>query len=147
MTTDPNKLRTSPEIPLNLITPDEIDTQLGKLTFTDGAPSSDTVQKILDNYDFVRALPSNKNLPVFLLKTAGDYHSVNNSASHSIKKILARKGYDPFYDEIIVMPVNWLIAYDDQLNRQIVEKAPDRVRAAALRQGGQQHHLARERHC
>jgi hypothetical protein len=56
MTTDPNKLRTSPDIPLNLITPDEIDTQLGKLTFTDGAPSSDTAQKILDNYDFVRAL-------------------------------------------------------------------------------------------
>ena len=56
MTTDPNKLRTSADIPLNLITPDEIDTQLGKLTFRDGAPSSDTIQKILDNYDFVRAL-------------------------------------------------------------------------------------------
>ena len=56
MSTDPNKLRTSPDIPLNLITPDEIDTQLGKLTFTDGAPSSDTIQKILDNYDFTRAL-------------------------------------------------------------------------------------------
>jgi hypothetical protein len=56
MTTDPTSLRTSPEIPLNLITPDEIDTRLGKLYFTDGAPSGDTVKKILDNYDFVRAL-------------------------------------------------------------------------------------------
>ena len=56
MTTDPNKLRTSPDIPLNLITPNEIDTGIGKLTFTDGAPSSDTIQKIQDNYDFTRAL-------------------------------------------------------------------------------------------
>jgi len=56
MSTDPYKLRTSPDIPLNLITPNEIDTQLGKLTFTDGAPSSDTSQKIFDNYDFTRAL-------------------------------------------------------------------------------------------
>jgi len=56
MTSDLNKLRTSPDIPLNLITPNEIDTKIGKLTFTDGAPSSDAAQKILDNYDFVRAL-------------------------------------------------------------------------------------------
>ena len=56
MTTDLNKLRTSPDIPLNLITPDEIDTRLGKLTYTDGAPSSETIQKIQDNYDFTRAL-------------------------------------------------------------------------------------------
>jgi hypothetical protein len=56
LTTDPTSLRTSPEIPLNLITPDEIDTRLGKLYFTDGAPSGDTVKKILDNYDFTRAL-------------------------------------------------------------------------------------------
>ncbi len=56
MTTDPNKLRTSEDIPLNLITPNEVDTRLGKLTFTDGAPSGDTIQKIQDNLDFVRAL-------------------------------------------------------------------------------------------
>ena len=56
MTTDPTSLRTSPEIPLNLITPDEIDTRLGKLAFTDGSPSSETIQKIQDNYDFMRAL-------------------------------------------------------------------------------------------
>ena len=58
---------------------------------------------------------------------------MNHSASHSIKKILTRKGYDPFYDEIIAMPVNWLMAYDDQLNRHIVEVAPMRVDAAVQR--------------
>jgi hypothetical protein len=39
-----------------LITPDEIDTRIGKLIYTDGAPSNDATQKILDNYDFMRAL-------------------------------------------------------------------------------------------
>ncbi|MCP4526369.1 MAG: hypothetical protein GY833_10710 [Aestuariibacter sp.] len=84
-------------------------------------------------YDFVRTLPSAENKPVFLLKTAGDYHAVNHSASHSIKKILSRKGYDPFYDEIVAMPANWLMAYDDRLNRQLVEAAPKRVAAAVRR--------------
>lgn len=84
-------------------------------------------------YEFVRSLPPVASKPVFLLKTAGDYHSVNHSASHSIKKILKSKGYDPFYDEIVAMPVNWLIAYDDQLNRLLVEAAPGRVEAAVER--------------
>ena len=84
-------------------------------------------------HDFARALPPTENMPVFLLKTAGDYHAVNHSASHSIMRILTRKGYDPFYDEIIAMPVNWLMAYDDLLNRQIVEAAPVRVHAAVRR--------------
>lgn len=84
-------------------------------------------------YDFVRALPSVDNKPVFLLKTAGDYHAVNHSASHSIRKILSCKGYDPFYDEIVAMPVNWLMAYDDRLNRQLVDVAPKRVEAAVRR--------------
>jgi hypothetical protein len=56
MSTDPSKLRTSDDIPLHLITPNEVETRLGKLTYTDGAPSSVTIQKIRDNYDFVRAL-------------------------------------------------------------------------------------------
>ena len=84
-------------------------------------------------YEFVHSLPPVENKLVFLLKTAGDYHAVNRSASHSIKKILTKKGYDPFYDDIIAMPVNWLIAYDDQLNRQLVEAASSRVEAAIER--------------
>ncbi|NIM94291.1 MAG: DUF1214 domain-containing protein [Anaerolineales bacterium] len=36
--------------------PNEVDTLIGKLTFTDGSPSNDMIQKMQDNYDFVRAL-------------------------------------------------------------------------------------------
>src|SRR5574340_935586 len=84
-------------------------------------------------YDFVRSLPAADEKPVFLLKTAGDYHSVNHSASHSIIKLLRRKGFRPFYDEIVAMPSNWLVAYDDRLNRQLVEAARERVEAAVQR--------------
>lgn len=84
-------------------------------------------------YDFVRSLPPASGKPVFVLKTAADFHSVNHSASHSMGKILSSKGYDLFYDEIVAMPSNWLVAYDDRLNRQLVEVAPSRVEAAVRR--------------
>jgi ferredoxin/flavodoxin len=83
--------------------------------------------------DFVRSLPPMCDKPVFVLKTAGDFHSINHSASYSIGRILSAKGYDLFYDEIVAMPSNWLVAYDDQLNRQLVEEAPKRVEAAVRR--------------
>jgi ferredoxin len=82
---------------------------------------------------FVRSLPPTCDKPVFVLKTAGDFHSINYSASYSIGRILSAKGYDLFYDEIVAMPSNWLVAYDDQLNRQLVERAPTRVDAAVRR--------------
>jgi len=56
MPTTSTKLRTAADIPPELNTPDEFDTRLGKLTYVDGAPSSDTIQKVLDNLDYVRAL-------------------------------------------------------------------------------------------
>jgi len=56
MTTKSSELKTAADIPPDLFTPDELDTRLGKLTFVDGAPSSETIQKVQDNLDFVRAL-------------------------------------------------------------------------------------------
>ena len=37
--------------PENITTPDTLDSPLGKLTFTDGAPSDNTVQKAYDHLD------------------------------------------------------------------------------------------------
>jgi hypothetical protein len=44
------------EIPRNLLTPDELESSLGTLSFTDGAPSADTVETIRDHLDYVKAL-------------------------------------------------------------------------------------------
>jgi hypothetical protein len=43
-------------IPPILITPDTVDTSIGTLKFKDGAPNTDTVQKIYDTLDFTRGL-------------------------------------------------------------------------------------------
>ena len=56
MAPTPTKLQTAADIPPSLFTPDEMDTWLGKLTYVDGAPTDDTIQKVYDNLDFVRAL-------------------------------------------------------------------------------------------
>jgi hypothetical protein len=57
----PPKMKTSTDIPPGIAVPDELDTRLGKLTFVDGAPSDDTVEKVYDNLDFTRALDAYMN--------------------------------------------------------------------------------------
>ena len=49
------------DIPPGIAVPDELDTRLGKLTFVDGAPSDETVEKVYDNLDFTRALDAYMN--------------------------------------------------------------------------------------
>ena len=44
------------DVPDNVLTPDQVETQtLGSLEFFDGMPSEDTVQKVFDNLDLLRA--------------------------------------------------------------------------------------------
>jgi hypothetical protein len=56
MARKPSKLKTTADIPPGIAVPDELDTRLGRLTYVDGAPSRDTIQKVQDNLDFMRAL-------------------------------------------------------------------------------------------
>lgn len=39
-------------------TPDTVETRIGKLEFTDGAPSAETVEKVYDQLDFSRGTPT-----------------------------------------------------------------------------------------
>ena len=43
-------------IPKSLVTPDVVETRLGSLTYTDGAPSAETVETLRDHLVYVRAL-------------------------------------------------------------------------------------------
>ena len=61
MAAESSKNQTSADIPPGIAIADEVDTRLGKLTFVDGAPSDDTVEKIYDNLDFTRALDAYMN--------------------------------------------------------------------------------------
>jgi hypothetical protein len=48
--------QTAPAIPPILVTPDTVDTRIGKLEFKDGAPSAETAAKVYDTLDFTRGL-------------------------------------------------------------------------------------------
>ena len=56
-----HEMKTAADIPPGIAIPDEMDTRLGKLTFVDGAPSADTVEKVFDNLDFTNALNAYMN--------------------------------------------------------------------------------------
>ena len=43
------------DIPTSIMTPDVVNTSIGELNFTDGAPTIDTVQKLYDNLDTIRS--------------------------------------------------------------------------------------------
>ncbi len=53
--------QTATDIPPGIAIPDEMDTRLGKLTFTDGAPSDETVKTVFDHLDFTNALNAYMN--------------------------------------------------------------------------------------
>ena len=42
-------------IPEEIMTPDTVETSIGTLSFFDGLPDEDTVQKVYDNLDLIRA--------------------------------------------------------------------------------------------
>ena len=43
-------------IPASIMTPDEVDTRLGKLEFFDGVPTQETADKVIENLLFLRGV-------------------------------------------------------------------------------------------
>jgi len=50
------KMKMTTDIPASITTPDNVETRLGTLKFTDGFPDDATVQKVFDNLDFQHAV-------------------------------------------------------------------------------------------
>ena len=44
------------DVPVNILTPDTVDTRIGQLTFYDGMPMKETLNKVYDNLDFMRGV-------------------------------------------------------------------------------------------
>lgn len=70
-------------------------------------------------YEFIKLLPEKFSGKVFLLQTAGDFITMNQSASRPFIKRLREKGYDVFYDRIVAMGSNWFLNYDDRVVKQL----------------------------
>jgi hypothetical protein len=50
------KMKMTTPIPVELTTPDKVETRLGTLQFFDGFPDNATVEKVYDNLDFMRGV-------------------------------------------------------------------------------------------
>jgi len=50
------KMKMTTDIPVELTTPDQVETRLGTLQFFDGFPDQATVAKVYDNLDFMRGV-------------------------------------------------------------------------------------------
>ncbi len=59
----------TPSIPTSIVTPDRYTTSIGELSFTDGAPSRATAQKVYDYLDTMRGVDAFlKGIPAVSLK-------------------------------------------------------------------------------
>lgn len=76
---------------------------------------------------WIKSIPLSKGTPLFFLKTAADYIEVNQAASFHQIRILHKKGYNVFYDRILVMPSNWFLQYPPAFSRQLLDVLPDKL--------------------
>ncbi len=79
-------------------------------------------------FNFIDKLPTLKSKKLFILKTGADYISLNHSSSLKLAKNLKIKGYNLFYDRIVVMPSNWVIEYNGSLEKQLINVVPNKIK-------------------
>jgi len=78
-------------------------------------------------FDFLGGLPFVRNKKTFTFKTSGDPLG-NGGATTLVRKNLNRKGYMVFNENLIVMPANVIIMYDDVLVKQLYNTAIRKVK-------------------
>ncbi|MHA1343309.1 MAG: EFR1 family ferrodoxin [Promethearchaeota archaeon] len=78
-------------------------------------------------FNFVNSLPKVKNKDVFTFKTAGD-PIFNSGATTMLRKHLKRRGYKVFNENLIVMPANVFIKYNNEFVKQLYNTAIKKVK-------------------
>ncbi|MBI9098822.1 MAG: EFR1 family ferrodoxin [Spirochaetaceae bacterium] len=76
----------------------------------------------------VEGFPEGGGKNLFIYKTGADFISINHNASTELIEVLEKRGYNVFYDRIIAMASNWLVAYDDRLVKQLYNSAIGKVK-------------------
>lgn len=73
--------------------------------------------------DFIEKLQTGEQRRVFLYLTGADFISLNYNAFDLTTRLLKKSNYHVFYHRIIVMPSNWVVAYPDTFNKQLIDSA------------------------
>lgn len=76
-------------------------------------------------FDFIRALPVGDR-KMFIFKCSGDPF-LQGGATTMVRTRLTQKGYHVFYENLIVMPSNVLVQYDDNLKKQLYNTAVEKT--------------------
>lgn len=78
-------------------------------------------------FDFIYYLPKETKKKTFTFKTSGDplFHG---GATSLIRKKLKKKGYLVFHENLIVMPANIAIKYNDRLIKQLYNVAQRKIK-------------------
>ncbi len=69
-----------------------------------------------------------KNNKVFIIKTAGDFVSINDNASKKLIRTLHKKGAEVFYDRVIIMGSNIIIDFPDEFIKQLYDVSKLKVK-------------------
>ncbi len=72
---------------------------------------------------FVKMMPSNKFKKVSLIAVGCNTSWVNNAASKEIRKILASKSYNIVVDDIIAMPLTFIMSFPEDVIKDQIDSA------------------------
>ena len=72
---------------------------------------------------FARKLPLGNGRKAFIVKTAGDKSDINAGSSLLLIKTLKKRGYLVEYEELVQMPTNFGVRYEDDFIRKLVRES------------------------
>ena len=84
-------------------------------------------------YDWIKTLPHSNGLPVAIISVsaAGEYW-INRACRAGSIKALTHKGFDVFYERMIIMPFNMLIATKNTISIRLMKILPIKAADTAI---------------
>jgi ferredoxin len=84
-------------------------------------------------YSWIKTLPLSNGLPVALISVsaAGEYW-INQSCRVGLIKALSQKGYNIFYERMIIMPFNMIIATNEIFSIRLLQVLPIKAENTAV---------------
>lgn len=79
-------------------------------------------------YDWIDRLPESKGLPCAVISVSAGGEIWPNTASRiGVKTELQAKGYDPFYERMLMMPSNAIKSMDTETALRLIDVLPDKI--------------------
>lgn len=77
-------------------------------------------------FDFINKMPKSENKSTFIFKCPGDSYA-KAGATTMVRNSLKKRGYIVFHEDLILMPANIFIKYEDELSKELFEIAKIKI--------------------